>query len=254
MSAASLARTSFRASPKPELREVPVDEVLVEDDNIRSFRIDDEHGRGLRDSIREVGILQPLLLAPLPKARASGERYVLVAGFRRFSAACEAGKSSVPARVVPMSRPEILLARITENVQRLGATPLEEGRAVAEYIRLTKCTQLEVAHRLGKSQSWVSTRCALTAFPADVLAMIERREISLGQITQMMLLPSDDIEGIRELARAAKDGLTPPALEQLARRRMYKLAGGSGPGPSWKPCGPTCACTCRCCRNKKEVK
>jgi ParB family transcriptional regulator, chromosome partitioning protein len=246
--AATARRPSLR--PEAELRTVPVDEIVVEE-NFRQYRMDDENGRGLRDSIKEIGVLQPVLLAPLDRKRATGERYLLVAGFRRFSAACEAGLTKIPARICALSREEVLLARLTENVQRLGATPLEEAQAISDYCGMTHCTQAEVAHRLGKSLAWVTFRVQVLNLPSDVRELVAARKLTVSQLAQILTLPSSDIEGIRELAREATAGMPAAGLKDIAKGRLYWLAGGTGSPPASATCGRGCSCRCACCLSRR---
>ena len=234
------------APARSSLADVPIDEIVAEG-NIREFRTDDEHGRGLRDSVKTMGILQPVLLSPLRRRLASGERYRLVAGFRRYAAACESGCMTVPARIVTLSESDVLLARITENAQRLGTTPMEDARAVSEYLRLTGCTQAEVARRLGKSATWVFLRLRIMELPAEVREMIGRREVTIGQLTQILTLPPTDEKGICDLALEAKNGMPSAGLRNLAASRMYRMAGGKGEGPRRLGCAQSCTCTCPCC-------
>ena len=228
------AASSIHARPAAELREVALDEIAAEG-NVRSFRADDERFRGLENSIRAVGVLQPILLTPIKPPRPTGERWLLVAGFRRYAAAYKTGATTIPARIVHLTGAEVLLARLTENVQRLDATPIEEARAIADYLRLSGSTQEALARSLGKSGTWVSHRLWLLEFPPEVQAWIQDGKISPTQAGILANLPKEDAAHMRELAKrliAHDAASTTGSLRTAVNRRLYRLAGGQGhPGP-----------------------
>src|SRR5512139_1919162 len=121
----------------------------------------------LADSIRERGVLQPVLIRP------AGDHYQLVAGERRFLAAQEAGFSSIPAIVRPLTDRESLLIALIENVQRENLNPVDEARA---YYRLAAEYGLpheEIAKRVGKDRSTVSNIIRFNNLPPEVLALME---------------------------------------------------------------------------------
>lgn len=130
--------------------------------------------RELADSIRERGVLQPILLRP------AGDHYQLVAGERRFLAAQEAGFSSIPAIVRPLTDRESLLIALIENVQRENLNPVDEARA---YYRLAAEYGLpheEIAKRVGKDRSTVSNIIRFNNLPPEVLTLMESGRLSAG--------------------------------------------------------------------------
>ena len=130
--------------------------------------------RELADSIRERGVLQPVLLRP------AGDRYQLVAGERRFLAAQEAGFNSIPAIVRPLTDRESLLIALIENVQRENLNPVDEARA---YYRLAAEYGLpheEIAKRVGKDRSTVSNIIRFNNLPPEVLTLMESGRLSSG--------------------------------------------------------------------------
>jgi ParB family chromosome partitioning protein len=156
---------------------------------------DPETIRELADSIRERGVLQPVLIRP------SGDQYQLVAGERRFLAAQEAGFNTIPAIVRPLTDRESLLIALIENVQRENLNPVDEARA---YYRLAAEYGLpheEIAKRVGKDRSTVSNIIRFNNLPTEVLALMESGRLSAGHGRALLSLaaPKQQIE----LANAA---------------------------------------------------
>lgn len=140
--------------------------------------------RELADSIRERGVLQPVLIRP------AGDRYQLVAGERRFLAAQEAGFNTIPAIVRPLTDRESLLIALIENVQRENLNPVDEARA---YYRLAAEYGLpheEIAKRVGKDRSTVSNIIRFNNLPTDVLALMESGRLSAGHGRALLSLAS----------------------------------------------------------------
>jgi ParB family chromosome partitioning protein len=140
--------------------------------------------RELADSIRERGVLQPVLIRP------AGDRYQLVAGERRFLAAQEAGFTTIPAIVRPLTDRESLLIALIENVQRENLNPVDEARA---YYRLAAEYGLqheEIAKRVGKDRSTVSNVIRFNNLPPEVLTLMEAGRLSAGHGRALLSLAS----------------------------------------------------------------
>jgi ParB family transcriptional regulator, chromosome partitioning protein len=194
----------------PELVELPVDTIHPNPRQPRK-RFDGEAGSGLAESIRAQGVIQPLLVRP----RAAGG-YEIVAGERRWRAAREAGRPSVPAVVREADDRDTLLLGLIENVAREQLTPVEEARAYAVLIDEFGLSLGDVAERVGRSKPSVSNRIRLLDLPDDVLGMVERGQLSEGHARAVLAVP--DHEGRRLLAREiVQKGLSVRAAEQRAK-------------------------------------
>lgn len=233
------------------LAEVPLDQIR-EGENMRAFRMDDEHGRGLVESVRKIGVLGPILLRPLPRKEANGHRYELVAGFRRFSAACEAGLRSVPARIIKVNEAEGLMARLTENVQRLDANPIEEAAAIARYLSLTGATQRDVANALGKSQTWISHRLALLELPDRVRSLISEGAIGSSAAEILLEIPREEQALMDRASKLAREKMSLHSLRQCVRKGLYAKATGRDDYSPAGECGSSCVCTCSCCEFRRR--
>ncbi len=193
-----------------ELLELPVDAIHPNPKQPRK-RFDGEAGSGLAESVRSQGVIQPLLVRP----RAAGG-YEIVAGERRWRAAREAGKATVPAVVREADDRDTLLLGLIENVAREQLTPVEEARAYAVLLDEFGLTLGEMAERVGRSKPSVSNRIRMLELPDDVLGMLERGQLTEGHARAVLAVP--DHEGRRKLAREiVQKGLSVRAAEQRAK-------------------------------------
>ncbi len=170
---------------------------------------DDESIAALADSIKQHGVLQPILVRPY------GSSYQIVAGERRWRAARMLGISEVPVQIKELSDIETMQIALIENLQRENLNPIEEARGYNELIESYDMTQEEVAKTVGRSRSAVSNSMRLLSLPDEVLEMLENGEISVGH--GKALLSFDDEEKMLEAARKAADGkINVRALEKMA--------------------------------------
>ncbi|MGI6255844.1 MAG: ParB/RepB/Spo0J family partition protein [Acutalibacter sp.] len=165
----------------------------------------------LADSISQHGVLQPLLLRPMPTGG-----YRIVAGERRWRAARMAGLTEVPAVIREMTDAEEMLFALIENLQREDLTPLEEARGYRTLIETQDFTQEEVSQAVGKSRPAVTNALRLLNLPEDIQQMLEDGEITAGHART--LLSFKNPEDMRLGAKKAKEGASVRELEALAKR------------------------------------
>jgi len=193
-----------------ELLELPVDAIHPNPRQPRR-RFEAEAASGLAESVKSQGVIQPLLVRP----RTAGG-YEIVAGERRWRAAREAGRETVPAVVRETDDRDTLLLGLVENVAREQLTPVEEARAYAVLIDEFALSLGDVAERVGRSKPSVSNRIRLLELPDDVLGMLERGQLTEGHARAVLAVP--DHEGRRRLAREiVRRGLSVRAAEQRAK-------------------------------------
>lgn len=175
------------------------------------LRFDEEKLRELADSIREHGILQPLVVTPLPQGK-----YELIAGERRLQAAKQVGLKTVPVLVRDAGEQQKLELAIIENVQRHDLNPVEEAKAYARLMDEFDLTQEETAKKMSKSRSSVANTLRLLLLPVEM-----QRAIGEGRITEghaKALLGVENPERQRALFELIlKDGLTVREAETKAR-------------------------------------
>jgi ParB family chromosome partitioning protein len=193
-----------------ELRELPV-ELIAPNPNQPRRTFDEAGLQSLADSIAANGILQPVLVRPLP-----GGSYELVAGERRWRAAKLAGLEKVPALVRDRDDAASLELALVENMAREDLNPVEEARACAALVEELSFTREEVGLRVGRSRVAVSNLLRLLDLPDEALALLEAGDLTEGHGRALLL--AEDHAARRRLARAAVDeGWSVRALEARAR-------------------------------------
>jgi ParB family transcriptional regulator, chromosome partitioning protein len=207
-----------------ELREVPVELISANPRQPRR-RFDETSLVILAESIRARGVIQPVLVRPLP-----GGRYELVAGERRWRAAQLAELESIPAVVRERDDAHSLELAVIENMAREDLNPVEEARACAALVEELGLTREEVGLRVGRGRVAVSNLMRLLDLPDEALELIERRELSEGHGRALLLASDNAIR--RNLARQAATGdWSVRELESRARVADDDAVGGE-PGSS----------------------
>lgn len=178
-----------------ELRHVPLDLIAPSPSQPRRT-FEQDALLALAESIRVRGVLQPVLVRPLP-----GGRYELIAGERRWRAARLAEVAAIPAIVRPHDDAASLEVALIENMARQNLNPVEEARACAALVEELGLTREDVGLRVGRSRVAVSNLIRLLDLPDEVLTLIERGELTEGH-GRALLTVDDHIER-RALAQAA---------------------------------------------------
>jgi ParB family chromosome partitioning protein len=194
----------------PELRSLPV-ELISPNPNQPRKQFDEAALAALADSLRDRGVLQPVLVRPV-----AGGTYELIAGERRWRAAQLAGFEFVPALVRPQEDAESLELALIENMAREDLNPVEEARAVSLLVEEMGLTREEVGRRVGRSRVSVTNLVRLLELPDEALDLIEAGHLSEGHGRALLL--ADDQGARRSLARsAALDGWSVRVTEERAR-------------------------------------
>ena len=181
-----------------ELRELPVGLIKPNPDQPRTH-FDEEALAALAASIETSGVVQPLLVRPLPDGS-----YELVAGERRWRAARQAGLERVPAVVRDQAEAERLQAALIENMVREDLNPVEEARACAALVEDLGLTKEELARRVGRSRPAVSNLIRLLELPDEALELLEQGDLSEGHGKALLGAAGNDVR--RRLARDAVRG------------------------------------------------
>jgi len=193
------------------LLQVPVDRIKTNPDQPR-VRFDDDSLEELAASMKEVGVLQPIVVT------GDDDGYVLIAGERRWRAAKRAGLTVIPAVVREATGTSTLVEALVENVQRQDLTPLEEAHAYQQLLENYGMTQEQVAGRVGKSRPSIANTLRLLQLPTAVQEMVESGDLSAGHARALVGL--DDTAYATHLAqRAVDDGWSVRQMEQAVRLR-----------------------------------
>lgn len=188
-------------------------------------RFDSDGLEELAASIREVGVLQPVLVREAPGG------YELVAGERRLRASRMAGRATIPARVVEVTAEDQQLLALVENLQRQDLSPVEEARSLAELLERSGMTQVELARRIGRSQAAVANKLRLLKLAPTVQALIE--EGKLGERQARALVGLDEEDQLRLAGEAVNESMT--AREMERRRKSLGTAFFSSGGNCSSP-------------------
>lgn len=206
-----------------ELRELPI-ELIKPNPNQPRTKIDPEALAGLASSIEANGVVQPLLVRPLPDGS-----YELVAGERRWRAAQMAGLAKVPAVVRDQEREKRLQVALIENMVREDLNPVDEARACATLVDDLGLSKEELARRVGRSRPAVSNLIRLLDLPDEALALLESGDLSEGHGKALLAAEGNDVR--RRLARdAARGGWSVRETENRAKLASQPKGGKSGGG------------------------
>lgn len=175
---------------------------------------DQEKLQELADSIRQHGVVQPILL------RQNGERYVIVAGERRFRAAA-GGLGKVPAIVKDLDEAQVMEVALIENLQREDLNPIEEAAAIRFLMQQHDLTQEEVSKRLSKSRPAIANSLRLLTLPEPVQAYLRNGKLQAGHARALAGLQDPEAQAV--LAdKIVGEGLSVRAAESLAREQGQK--------------------------------
>ncbi len=207
-----------------------IDQIEANPNQPRTY-FDQKSLKDLAESIREVGILQPILVEKVE------DKYIVVAGERRLRAAEMAGLTEIPAVTVDLTEEDLSRIAIIENVQREDLNPMEESRAYFELQQKYGYTQEQLAEQIGKSRPYIANLLRLQKLPEKIQEFIKEGKINISQ-AKLLLSIKDEKEQMKraleivELGstvretqkKVAKKGAKPdPYMENLESQLMDRL-------------------------------
>lgn len=179
-----------------------------------------EHLTELVESIREQGIIQPLIV------RKVGEKYELIAGERRWRAATELKLTEAPVIVRKATDREVLELALIENLQREDLNPIEEAAAYERLHRDFAMTQEDISKRVGKSRASVANAMRLLDLPADIQSLLKQGRLSVGHAKVLLSLKSHEEQQL--LAdMIIRQGASVRIAEKLAAQQLAKTGKSS---------------------------
>jgi len=205
----------------PGLLEVDTQDIVPNPRQPRS-RMDPDSLLELADSIREHGLIQPLIVARVESEgdspdQATSPRYQLIAGERRWQAAQMAGLEQVPVVVKEVTPQETLELALVENIQRADLNPLEEASAYRQLVDEFGLTQEKVAARVGRSRSSVANSLRLLGLPDEIKAPLAEGKISEGHARAILGLAALELQ-LLVLKAVFQRSLSVRQTEELVRR------------------------------------
>jgi ParB family chromosome partitioning protein len=212
------------AATEPAPNEIDIDRITANPDQPR-LRFDEQRLNELAESIRQNGILQPLLV------RRSGQNYQLVAGERRWMAAQRAGLLKVPAYIRDIPDERLLEAALIENIQREQLNPIEEAQAYFNLMETLACTQEELATRLGKDRSTIANSLRLLKLPSAVKLLVAEGELSPGHARALLSANVSPAEITQTARLMIQKGWSVREAERWAKKTPGKLSDRQLPVP-----------------------
>lgn len=197
------------------IQEIPVGELDPNPDQPRRTFSEESIGQ-LADSIREQGVLQPLLVAP-----SGGGRYMIIAGERRFRAGRATGLATLPCIVKDIDVIRQREIALIENLQREDLNPIEAARGVKALMDQCGYTQEKIGERLGKSRPAIANMIRLLQLPDEVSEMVKDGLLSAGHARVLIGIPDKETQ-LRLARKAVDEGLNVRQMEQLAKTTAGK--------------------------------
>ena len=173
---------------------------------------DEDRIKALSDSIKNVGVLKPIVLKPI-----EDNNYMIIAGERRYRASILAGKEEIPAIIKDIPIKDIMEIALIENLQREDLNSIEEALAYKNLIEDYKVTQEELSEAVGKSRPYITNTLRLLNLQNKIIKMIENGDITAGH--GKALLRIEDKEKQLEVAmRIVEEGLSVRTVENIAKK------------------------------------
>lgn len=171
-----------RTSGSSSISEVPLEQIYPNQDQPRK-EFDPESLEELADSIREVGIIQPVTLR-----KKSDKEYQIIAGERRFRAAAMAGLKTIPAYIRTASDENLMEMALIENIQREDLNSIEVALACQHLIEVYNMTQEQLSARIGKKRATIANYIRLLKLPAEIQVALKNREIDMGHARALLAI------------------------------------------------------------------
>jgi ParB family chromosome partitioning protein len=190
-----------------DILEIPLSEIRSNPYQPRKS-FNEESLQEMADSIKELGIVQPIIV------KKSIKGYELVAGERRTKAARLAGLETIPAIIKNFNDQEMMEIALVENIQREDLNPIDEANAYENIIRISGMTQDEFAKKFGKSRSYVTNMLGLLTLPTNTKRLVQSKKLSMGHARALSKI--DDNNKIDELAtKAVVNSISVRDLEKI---------------------------------------
>jgi ParB family transcriptional regulator, chromosome partitioning protein len=206
--------SALRPVPGAEFAEIPLDQIRPNPRQPRTV-FDEDELEELVSSIREIGVLQPVVVRRVPEEARDGEvRYELIMGERRWRASRAAGKDVVPAIIKVTEEDDLLRDALLENLHRSQLNALEEAAAYQQLLDDFGCTQEELGRRIHRSRPQISNTLRLLKLPPAVQRRVAAGVLSAGHARALLGLP--DAAAMERMAqRIVAEGLSVRTVEEL---------------------------------------
>lgn len=230
----SSMRISQVADTKHRLLEISLGDIRENPVALRTVNRTSEEYLGLVDSIRNRGVLNPIVVREIEDPETKQKLYGLIDGLHRFTASGDAGRKTIPANVIDASDAEVLEAQIITNVQKVETKPVEYSRQLVRVLTQNPLlTIAELASRLSKSPSWLNERLGLTKLNNEIAKLVDGNEMNLSNAYALAKLP--DEEQVNFLDRALT--MTPAEFVGTVGARVKEIRDAKRQGRDAQPAG-----------------
>lgn len=223
-----------RTSGSSSISEIPLDRIHANPNQPRR-EFDEESLRELSDSIREIGIIQPITLR-----KQSDNEYQIIAGERRFRAAVMAGLNTIPAYIRTADDENVMEMALIENIQREDLNSMEVALACQHLLEVYDMTQEQLSGRIGKNRATIANYIRLLKLPAEIQMAIKEKEIDMGHARALLGI-DDPVKQLRLFHEIKKYGysvrMTEEKVRQLKEGRKKEKAADNRMEETFAPVG-----------------
>lgn len=208
---ALISTEAVKTEGSSTINEIPLNQIERNPNQPRR-EFDEDSLRELAESIHEIGIIQPITLH-----QTSEDRYMIIAGERRWRASHLAGLTTIPAYIRTLNDASIMTMALVENIQREDLNDIEVALAYQQMMEMEQMTQEKVAKSVGKSRTAVTNTLRLLHLPAKVQMALRKKEITMGHARALLAIESPSLQ-VKVFNEIVKNGYNVRQVEELAQR------------------------------------
>ncbi len=207
---ALLETDGIRTQGSSTINEIPVDQIQANPNQPRR-EFDDDSLQELANSIREIGIIQPITLRQVAE-----NKFQIIAGERRWRASQMAGLKAIPAYIRTIKDENVMEMALVENIQREDLNAIEIALAYEHLLENEGMTQEKVSERVGKSRTAIANYLRLLKLPAQVQMALQKKEIDMGHARALLALDSPSLQ-IKLFKEIQKNGYSVRKVEEMVQ-------------------------------------
>lgn len=208
---ALISTEAVRTQGSSTINEIPVDQIEPNEGQPRTL-FNEEALHELANSIREIGIIQPITLRQIAE-----NRFQIIAGERRWRASQIAGLKSIPAYIRTIKDENVMEMALVENIQREDLNSIEIALAYEHLLEQSGMTQEKVSERVGKSRTAITNYLRLLKLPAQVQMALQKKEIDMGHARALLAIDSPSLQ-LKLFREILKNGWSVRKVEEMAQQ------------------------------------
>jgi ParB family chromosome partitioning protein len=207
---ALISTEAIRTQGSSTISEIPLDQIQPNADQPRSL-FDEEALQELANSIKQIGIIQPITLRQM-----SENRFQIIAGERRWRAAQIAGLKAIPAYIRTIKDEQVMEMALIENIQREDLNAIEIALAYEHLLENSGMTQEQVAENVGKSRTAITNYLRLLKLPAQIQMALQNKKIDMGHARALLALDSPELQ-LKVFKEILRDGWSVRKVEEMVQ-------------------------------------